>query len=304
MSAAPASAARRAATATGFVAVLLWALLALFTAASGQVPPFLLAALSFGIGGGFGALVWLRDPSRIARLRQPWKVWALGVGGLFGYHFFYFSALRAAPPVEAGLIAYLWPLLIVLLSALLPGERLRWFHVAGALLGLAGAALIVTGGGRVVLKMDHAQGYAMALACALIWAGYSVLSRRFAGVPTDVVIGFCLVACVLAGLAHVALEDTVWPQGAAQWLSVLGLGLGPMGLAFFAWDVGVKHGDIQVLGAASYAAPLLSTLVLVAAGFARADWVIALACVLITGGAVLAARDMIRPSQRRGGRGR
>lgn len=296
---------RTVATGIGFVAVLLWALLALFTAASGQVPPFLLAALSFGIGGAFGALSWVRDPSRVRLLRQPLAVWAVGVGGLFGYHFFYFTALRNAPPVEAGLIAYLWPLLIVVFSALLPGERLRWFHVVGALLGLAGAALIVTGGGRVALRAEFAGGYAAALLCALIWSSYSVLSRRFASVPTDVVIGFCLVSSVLAGLAHIALEETVWPAGSTEWLAVLGLGLGPMGLAFFTWDHGVKHGDIQVLGAASYAAPLLSTLVLVAAGFAQATWVVALACALITGGAVVAAQEMIFPRrQPRGGRDR
>lgn len=284
---------RGAATGIGFVAVLLWALLALFTAASGQVPPFQLAALSFGIGGVFGALSWLRAPQRIATLQQPWVVWAVGVGGLFGYHFFYFTALRNAPPVEAGLIAYLWPLLIVVFSAILPGERLRWFHLAGAILGLVGAGLIVTGGGSFAIRAEYVGGYLAALVCALTWSSYSVLSRRFATVPTDVVIGFCLVSAVLAALAHIALEETVWPQTTVQWIAVLGLGLGPMGVAFFTWDFGVKHGDIQVLGAASYAAPLLSTLVLIGAGFARLDWVIAAACVLITGGAVLAAKEMI-----------
>ena len=291
---------RGTATAVGFVAVLLWALLALLTAASGQVPPFQLAALTFGIGGLFGALSWLRS-RRIRLLRQPPVVWLVGVGGLFGYHFFYFTALRAAPPVEAGLIAYLWPLLIVVFSALLPGERLRWFHLAGAVLGLAGAALIVTGGGQIRPQAEFVGGYLAALVCALVWSSYSVLSRRFAAVPTDVVIGFCLVSSVLAALAHAGLETTVWPSGVTEWLAVLGLGLGPMGLAFFTWDAGVKHGDIQVLGAASYAAPLLSTLVLVLAGYAQASWVIALACVLITGGAVLAAQEMIFTRNRTSG---
>jgi drug/metabolite transporter (DMT)-like permease len=235
----------------------------------------------------------VRSPARVPLLRQPIVVWLVGVGGLFGYHFFYFSALRAAPPVEAGLIAYLWPLLIVVFSAMLPGERLRWFHVLGAVLGLAGAGLIVTGGGRVSVNPAYLSGYGMALLCALIWSGYSILSRRFAAVPTDVVIGFCLVTAVLAVVAHWGLEVTVWPATGLQWLAVFGLGVGPMGLAFFAWDYGVKRGDIQVLGAASYAAPLLSTLVLLAAGFAEWSWVIGVACVLITGGAMLAAKEMI-----------
>ncbi|MAX74062.1 MAG: EamA family transporter [Nioella sp.] len=281
------------ATLVGFVAILLWALLAAFTAASGAVPPFQLMAMSFAIGGLAGAASWAWRPHGIAALRHGWPVWAVGVGGLFGYHFLYFSALRAAPAIEASLIAYLWPLLIVLLSALAPGERLRAHHVIGALMGLAGAALIVTGGRGLAIDPAYLDGYALALVAAFFWSSYSVLSRRFHAVPSDIVTGFCLVTAGLALVAHLGLEATVWPQGATQWLAVLGLGIGPVGLAFFVWDTGVKHGDIQVLGAASYCAPLLSTLVLIALGLGAFTWAIGLACVLITGGAVIAARDMI-----------
>ena len=117
----------------------------------------------------------------------------------------------------------------------------------------------------------------------------------FAAVPTDVVTGFCLVTAALAALAHIALEETRWPSAPLEWLAVLGLGLGPAGLAFYGWDYGVKHGDIQVLGASSYLAPLLSTLVLIVAGFAQFTWVVASACLLITGGAMLAAKDLLKP---------
>lgn len=280
------------ATLIGFSAILMWSLLALFTAASGHVPPFQLAAMCFTIGTLIGGVALLRDPRRWRHLRQPWPVWLCGIGGLFGYHFLYFTALRNAPPVEAGLIAYLWPLLIVVGSALLPGERLRWFHLAGALMGLAGTVLIVSRGG-VSFEGRHAFGYAAAFLCALTWSSYSLASRRFGAVPTDVVTAFCLATAVLALLCHTALETTVWPQGGSEWLAVLGLGLMPVGAAFYAWDHGVKRGDIQVLGAASYAAPLISTVVLITAGFGELSWRIALACLLITGGAALAARNMI-----------
>src|SRR5947209_2438010 len=110
---------RRTATLVGFTAVLMWSLLALFTAASGRVPPFQLAAMTFAIGGAIGAATWSVRRGAVAALRQKPEVWALGVGGLFGYHALYFMALRLAPPAEAGLISYLWPLLIVLLSGLL-----------------------------------------------------------------------------------------------------------------------------------------------------------------------------------------
>ena len=201
------------------------------------------------------------------------------------------AALKNAPPVEASLIAYLWPLLIVVFSALLPGERLRWWHLAGVLLGLAGTVLLV-GGGGLDFKSQYALGYGAALLCALIWSTYSLLSRRFAHVSSEAVGGFCGITAVLAAFCHLALEPPIWPQG-MQWLAVLGLGLGPVGAAFFLWDHGVKHGDIRVLGAVSYLAPLLSTVLLVVAGLAPATWQIAAACLLITGGAVLAARSLL-----------
>lgn len=280
------------ATLIGFSAVAMWALLALFTARSGAVPPFLLSALTFAIGTAVGLAMRIAAPPA-PHVPIPPIVWLIGVGGLFGYHFFYFTALRNAPAVEASLIAYLWPLLIVVGSALLPGERLRWHHVAGAGLGLAGAFLIVTRGGGLAFDVQYAFGYAMAGVCAITWAGYSLSSRRFPSVPTSVVTWFCAATALLSLACHLVLEETVWPATTGQWLAVAGLGLMPVGAAFYAWDHGVKHGDIQVLGAASYAAPLLSTLALIAAGAADATWPVLAACVLITGGAVLAAKSML-----------
>src|SRR5215207_2512982 len=158
----------RAATLIGFTAVLLWSLLALFTAASGTVPPFQLAAMTFAVGGGLGALSWLMRPGQAAALRQRPVVWALGVGGLFGYHALYFAALRLAPPAEAGLINYLWPLLIVLFSALLPGERLKLAHVVGALLGFMGLVALAAGRGGVNFDPSAAPGYLCAFVAAIV----------------------------------------------------------------------------------------------------------------------------------------
>ena len=280
------------ATLVGFCAVAMWALLALLTDASGEVPPFLLSAMTFAIGTGVGLAARLFMP-KPAQAKIPPVVWLIGIGGLFGYHFFYFTALRNAPAVEASLIAYLWPLLIVVGSALMPGERLRWNHVAGAVLGLAGTVLIVTKGGGLSFEGRYVFGYAMAGVCALLWSSYSLLSRRFAQVPTSIVMWFCAATSALSFVCHLAMEQTVLPSGTGQWLAVLGLGLMPVGAAFYAWDYGVKRGNIQVLGAASYAAPLLSTLVLIATGFAEPTWNVIAACLLITLGAVLAARPRL-----------
>ncbi|MGI6856365.1 aromatic amino acid exporter YddG [Mesorhizobium sp. 1B3] len=280
------------ATLIGFSAVAMWALLALLTDASGDVPPFLLSAITFAIGTTVGLVARVVAPPA-ETVKIPPQVWIIGIAGLFGYHFFYFTALRNAPAVEASLIAYLWPLFIVLGSALMPGERLQWHHVAGAALGLAGTFLIVTRGSGLSFDSRYAFGYAMAGVCAFVWSAYSLLSRRFPAVPTSVVTWFCAATSLLSLICHFMLEETVLPATAGEWLAVAGLGLMPVGLAFYAWDIGVKRGNIQVLGAASYAAPLLSTLVLIATGFAEPTPAILLACVLITSGAVLAAKSLL-----------
>ncbi|MGE0095933.1 MAG: DMT family transporter [Alphaproteobacteria bacterium] len=283
------------ATVVGASALAMWSASALFAMGAREIPSFQLVTLCFSVAFLLALGRWLvRGESVVPYLRLSQRAWLIGIGGLFGYHLLYFFALRMAPPVQVNLLNFLWPLFVVMLSALLPGERLRWWHVAGSLLGLAGAAILVTGGGRVAIQPEHAWGYVMALAGALTWGLYSLASRRYmAHVPTDAVGGFCLGTALLALACHFAVEIWVWPTP-GEWLAILALGLGPAGGAFFAWDYGVKHGDIRSLGGLSYGVPLLSTVLLAIFGFAEPSVSIAVACILIAGGAVLASRDLWR----------
>jgi drug/metabolite transporter (DMT)-like permease len=288
------SAAIRRATLVGSGAIGLWSTLALGTTLTGAVPPFLMVGLTFSVAALLMLGKWIAAGEPVVKkLVWPARVWALGVYGLFGYHALYFLALKTAPAVEANLVNYLWPLLIVLFSALLPGERLRWFHVAGAALGLAGAAILTLARGGLALSGDFALGYAAALGCALVWSSYSVLSRRFGEVPSDSVGGFCAATAILGFAAHFAFEPGGWPQG-WQWAAIVVLGLGPVGLAFYLWDHGMKRGDIRALGALSYATPLLSTVLLILFGGGALTWRVAMAAGLIVGGAILAAGDLWR----------
>ena len=201
----------------------------------------------------------------------------------------YFFALSAAPAARASLIAYLWPLLIVLLSAAAPGgERLRARHLGGALLGLAGTALILSERSPAGAGASSAAGYAAAFGCALVWSGYSVVNRRFAATPSAMLVGVCGAVAVAGGAGHLAFETTVWPD-VGQWFAVLVLGVGPTGLAFLAWDYATKRGHLPLLGALSYLAPLiLMRLLLVVAGRTAATGPLLLAALLVISGALLA----------------
>lgn len=276
----------RTATAIGFIAILLWSTLALFTAMSGRVPAFQLVGMTFVIGGlmilGIAAL-----RGQIRRVLPTPPSFALGLYGPFGDTALYYAAVKTSPPAEANLIHYLWPLLIVLFAALLPGAGLKLRHLLGALIGLAATALLISGGLGVGGGLS--LGHVLAALGAFVWASYSVASRRFASVPSES-LSVTMLGCAVAAFAcHFAFETTLWSLTPVEWGGVLGLGIGAIGLAFVVWDIGMKQGDVALLGVASYAAPVLSTLILVLAGYAAASWLLAISCVLIVVGALVAS---------------
>lgn len=283
------------ATLLGSGAIVLWGLLALFAAATAGIPPFQVAAITFSIGGLAGIAV-VAATGRLQRLKQPGSAALLGIGGLFGYHALYFAALKLAPPAEASLICYLWPLFIVLLSGLLPGGSLTWRHVIGACLGFAGVGVLAAEKGFGAVTGASLAGYGLAFGCAIVWAVYSVLLRFTSEAPTEAVAVNCLVCALLSAACHLLFETPVAPTGAG-WLALLALGLGPVGLAFFLWDIGMKRGDVQLLGVLSYAAPVISTLALILTGAAPATLGLAGACALIVAGAVIASRTPVRSPQ-------
>jgi drug/metabolite transporter (DMT)-like permease len=282
------SAAHRRATLCALAAIALWGTLAVLGLKLRHVPPFLLVGTALLLG----ALVGARG-IRLRGLRG--RVLLLGVYGLFTYHLCLFLGLRLAPPVEANLVNYLWPLLIVLLSPLfLASTRLRPRHVAGALMGFGGAALLVTGG-KVGFSREGALGYLLALAAAVIWSTYSLLTKRIGDFPTSTVATFCLASGLLSLACHAILEERYVPA-AADLPYLLAIGLGPMGAAFYLWDRAMKGGDPRVIGTLAYLAPLLSTFLIAASGEGRVTSSSLAALALIVGGALVGTRAPAAPA--------
>ncbi len=274
--------------------IFLWSFLAFLGTQLEHIHPLLITGLALCIGSSLSLPRW-------RQWLVPWRVFLVGVGGLFGYHFLYFSAFQRAPAIETNLINYLWPLLIVLLSpAILPGYRLRPNHLVGAALGLTGTALILTGG-KFNLDRANLPGYLLAAGAALTWALYSLLTRRLPPFPTSAVGGFCLAGGLLSIAAFLVssyltpgnLEVSLFPQ---QWATLVLVGLGPMGLAFFLWDAALKRGDPRIIGALAYLTPLCSTLILVLLGGQRFTWTSATAMVLIISGAITGSFDIWKKS--------
>lgn len=268
-------------------AIALWASLAALGVSLRHVPPFLLTGVALLVGSLLALPFVLKD-------RRLWRIPAgtllLGVYGLFGFHFLLFIALRHAPPVEANLVNYLWPLFMVVLAPLfLRGVTLRAVHVAAALLGFAGAAIAILGAGTNAAGGGWSWGYLPALGSAFIWASYSLLTQRVAPFPTAAIGLFGLVSGVLSLLCHWALEPAVALSGRDAVLVAL-MGLGPLGAAFFLWDRALKLGDARQIGILSYLTPLGSTALLMLVSGRALSWSIGLAAAMIIGAAVLGTR--------------
>ena len=291
------------------VAIVLWGTLARLGVRLSSMPPFLLVGAALTIAGLASTPLW-------RQWRVPLRVLLLGVYGLFGFHFFLFTALRLAPPLQANLVNYLWPLLMVLLAPLVvPAARLTRRHVFGGVLGFAGALVAITDGHPPLDRLpatdapvaSHAAlGFAAALLSALIWATYSLygqrLRQRGIAYPTAAIGLFCLVSGLLALGCHRVLEAPYQLSG-ADVVPLAALAIGPMGIAFFLWDAALARGDARRIGTLAYLTPLISTLLLGLDDPARFGWPIALAIGLVVGGALVGSRGVEArgPAARPGG---
>ncbi len=262
-------------------AILLWSTLATFGVALGHLPPLFLTGCALVVGA-------LPGLAHVRRWRVPFPTLLLGITGLFGFHFLLFLALRFAPPVEANLVNYLWPLLIVLLTpVLLPGWHLAARHVVAACLGFAGAVLAI-GVAPTTFTPSALSGFTFAAGSAVIWACYSLLTRRVAPFSSWAIGAFALSSGALALACHVAFEAPARLHDGDVWRLLL-LGLGPMGLAFYLWDFAMKRGDPRVIGVLAYATPLLSTALLLIATGRPLTPALAAATLLVVAAAVIAS---------------
>lgn len=273
------------------MAIVIWSFQGYLTMDLSQQSPFLYGGIALSIGG-------LISIKQVSQWRVPPKTLLVGVGGIFFYHLLFFMAFKAAPTVETNLLNYLWPSLLVLLSPLVvPGSKLKAYHLIGAVTGFIGAALIVTGG-HLSLNLDNLNGYVMISCAALIWAIYSLILKRLPPFPSSAMGGFCLISGILMLSLYLITENGHWTLSTlkgADWFNMILLGAGPLGLSFIAWSASLKKGDPRVIGSIAYLLPLTSTIVLILLGGKQVSFVTVIAMLLIIMGAVIGSLDLLRP---------
>jgi drug/metabolite transporter (DMT)-like permease len=286
---------RVVASALGTVGIALWATETVLITFTTALPPLQTVALAFGFAALLSPLAWaLTGDDPRAAFRQPPRVWILTVGSLVGYHASIYYATQNAPPAAAALLQGTTPLIIVLGSALLPGERLRWWHVVGAALGFAGVLLLIDGGsGDAAAAGGGGAIFYLGVvgAAAALWGGYSIVSRSFGEVPSSALGVFYAASAALSLALHASFETWVAPTG-GEWLAVAALGVLPMGLALYLWDHGVKRGDIQALGAISYVEPFIGAALVALVGRGELSPSLVAAGALVVAGAATASRGL------------
>ncbi|WP_108445564.1 DMT family transporter [Halomonas denitrificans] len=273
------------------LAVLLWALVPLLMIAAGDLPPLRLSAMAL-LAGALGTLPMARQrrtravgPSRT----QGVAINLLGALLMAGAVGACVAAFSLAPPAEAALITYTWPVIFLLASRWLRLRRLPLATVGGALLAFSGAALLVVPQALSGGVSGAWSGYLLAFATALCWALFSLASQvpgfRFGERMPHLL----LIASVMTGVASLALEGVSELPSSRELLATAALGLGPYGIAMLAWDRALGDPQAHRLGNLAHAVPVLATLFLVIAGVTSPDWRLPLAAGLVLWGSYTAS---------------
>lgn len=263
-------------------AIVLWSSLASLATLIPNVPVFLKTGIGLLIGSVI-ALPLARFQTKQLAVKP--KILLLGVYGLFGYHAALFVALSTSPSVQANLVNYLWPLLIVLLAPLFSKKiKLNLRVVIGGLMGFIGASLAILSGS----SSDGLfySGYLFAFMAAVIWSTYSLATNRIGSFPTPSVGLFALVSGILSIAMHFVFETQV-SLSSFDWMILVLLGLGPLGAAFYLWDYAIKRSNPQEIGLLSFLTPLLSTGFLLVITGQALSWLLAIAAALIVGGSLI-----------------
>lgn len=186
------------------------------------------------------------------------KVTLLGVWGIFLYHYIYYLALSHAPLAEGAILATTWSFWIVVFSSLLLFKKLKISIIITAVVGMIGAALVISSGKDLSFNLEYMQGYMLALLCGIIWSSFSVALGHFA-IKREPMTVFTIYAAILSAILYLVTMPHGVPSMPSL-LSAIYLGCVPLGLSFFLWNRALTGGNMVIIGFLSYFTPPLAVL--------------------------------------------
>lgn len=265
-------------------AVVLWATWPALAAASAPTPPFLVFGLAAGVGFALSLLLAHARGEAKAMLRTPPRAVLTVVLGLLGHNVLFLYAVPRIGASEANVIAYLWPVMVVVLISMSLGERLRAVQWIGMAAAFAGVAVAI---GPSFARGPDPIGITLALLSGLAFAVMSAVRSR--GREERDVIGPSM--GVIAGVTlcgHVLFEDRA-ALSLVQVLVIAGIGIAPVTLANALWDRATRLGQAALISGVAYATPIVALGILAALGLSAVTLPLLVGAGFVVGGAVLAS---------------
>lgn len=272
----------------------MWSFAALLAVEVESIPTFEILSVALTVSF-LTTSVWLTYSGRWKLIaKQPQTIWIPGVIGVFFNDLAYFTAFKYAPAAQVDIINYLWPMLIVLMSAVLPKHSLKRNHLIAAGLGFIGASLAIWDTcSEGSFQISHLLGYFFALLSAFSWSFYIVCSMQpNHKAPIEMIGMFCGVGAILAIGTHTYFETTMWLE-MQQVATLLVIGATTCGAAYYFWIHGIQHGDSKRLTILSYWVPLASISILVFQGKAECSPLIIVSGCLVTTATMLIKKEAI-----------
>jgi drug/metabolite transporter (DMT)-like permease len=270
-------------TCIGALAIPLWATWPALALRTFEIPTLQMLTIMFAVGWMVLSRLERRDGA--APAASSIRAWVPAIAfalNLCGSDLCFILATHRIPAAQANLIAYLWPVMIVVFGVPIGLFRLRWPQMIGLSLGFLGAVILIWDGQLTMSPV----GIGLALLGGAVWAAYC-LFRLVWKEPTRNVVGRgCGIAAAISAILHFVFEPTVIP-GASALVSAAVIGILPLAVGNLVWDEGFRRGDRQLLAVMAYATPLCSALLLAALGVGALSWN------LLVGGAVIAIAGIL-----------
>lgn len=281
-------------TMTACGALIIWAMYAfLVSELLTNLPVFETIFFTFGINFIITVFRLILKKSW-STIKQPLFVWLIGVAGVCGSDFSYMAAMQYAPPAHVDFIDYLWPFLLIIGTSFLPNEHFTLRHLIGGGLAFLGVCFLLTmsENGIVGFQWHYIPGYLYALTAACIWCAYTLFSRWYQKMPSEMVGLYYGVGACIAFILHNHHETFVaptWYEGSL--ILILGLS---SGVAALLWLHGTQKGNVKLLGVLAYFTPMLSMMMLVYSEKEPMSGTLVIACTLFVLGILVGSLDWRR----------
>jgi len=284
----------------GLLAVIFWSTSIAFTRRVTEDFGTLTGMAIANIAGGGLGIAWLAVSGRLRRtLAMPRAYHAVCGSLMVAYGICYASAVGLAHDrqavLEVGIINYLWPGLTMLFSLPILRRQASPHLFLGIVLAFTGAALSISQADNFSWQAFGSNlravtpAHLLALAGALMWALYSNFNTRLAAGSDGVAaplhlmglgVGLILLRCVIG-------ETGAWNPTTTGWFYLAATALLPVLLGYLFWDIAMRRGHLNIVVPASYATPLLSTLLAIPVLGVRPGTGLWIACGLVIAGAIL-----------------